>query len=85
MKPHFFHKLKKLKRCHKAGKLLCVLWLVFMVTMILHLFPTDKRSMALRKSEEAQYIEVPGYSELELYRFVQEQNLRAWMVMLGHL
>ncbi len=59
-----------------------VLWLVFMVTMIFHLFPTDKRSMALLKSKEKQYVEVPGYSELELYQFVQQQNLRAWKVML---
>ena len=59
-----------------------ILWVVFMVTMILHLFPTDKRSMALLKSEEAQYVEVPGYSEVELYRFVQQQNQRAWVVML---
>lgn len=59
-----------------------ILWVVFMVTMLLHLFPTDKRSMALRKSEEAQYVEVPGYSEVELYRFVQQQNQRAWVVML---
>ena len=59
-----------------------VLWVVFMVMMIYHIFPHDKLSMALRKAKKEVYVEVPGYSELELLRYVQKQNIRAWVVML---
>lgn len=57
-----------------------VLWCVFMLMMILHIFPTHKLSMAGRKSKE--YDKAPDYEELELHRFVQDQNLKAWRVML---
>lgn len=59
-----------------------VLWGIFMVMMISHLFPNRKLSMALRKNEEENFVEVPGYSELELMRYVQEQNIKAWKIML---
>lgn len=59
-----------------------VLWAFFMVMMISHLFPTKKLSMALKKSKEENYKEIPGYSEFELLKFVQNQNIKAWMVML---
>jgi len=59
-----------------------VLWLVFMVMMLRHVFPYKKLSMALRKSEKEQYEKQQDYSELELYRFVQDQNVKAWTVML---
>lgn len=59
-----------------------VLWTGFMIMMVMHIFPMDKLSMALRKAEPKQYQEAAGYSELELYRFVKEQNVRAWTVML---
>ena len=42
-----------------------VLWLVFMVMMLYHLFPHEKLSMALRKAKKEVYSEVPGYSEQE--------------------
>lgn len=35
-----------------------VIWLVFMVMMITHLFPNDKLSMALRKNKKETYVEV---------------------------
>ena len=54
-----------------------VIWLVFMVMMITHLFPSDKLSMALRKNKKETYVEVPGYNQLELMKFVQEQNIKA--------
>lgn len=57
-----------------------VLWCIFMFMMILHIFPSGKLSMAVRKSKE--YKQMPDYSELELHRFVQDQNLKAWKVML---
>ncbi len=60
-----------------------LLWLFFMVTMLFHLFPIKKiMTMALRKSQPDTYLPVAGYSELELYRFVQKQNTKAWEVML---
>jgi hypothetical protein len=62
--------------------LMHIIWLVFMVMMISHLFPSDKLSMALRKNKRDTYVEVPGYSQLELMKFVQEQNIKAWGIML---
>lgn len=59
-----------------------ILWLVFMGMMFFHLFPHEKLTMALRKEEQSQYAPVKGYSELELLRFVQDQNVKAWKVML---
>ncbi len=59
-----------------------VLWLMFMVMMILHIFPLEKVTMALKKAESEPYKEVEGYSELELHQFVQQQNARSWIVML---
>ena len=35
-----------------------VLWLIFMVMMICHIFPTKRLSMALRKVEKEKYSEV---------------------------
>lgn len=59
-----------------------VLWLIFMVMMLTHIFPMEKVTMALRKAEPEQFQEIKGYSELELYRFVKDQNVKAWTVML---
>ena len=59
-----------------------ILWLVFMLTMISHLFPTEKLPMSLRKSLKEEYIENDSYSRLELLEFVQDQNKKAWYVML---
>jgi len=59
-----------------------ILWAIFMLMMIRHLIPMEKFTMALRKSYKTQYIPVEGYSELELLRFVQDQNRKAWIVML---
>lgn len=58
------------------------LWFVFMIMMIMHLFPTDILSMALKKEKLKHYSEISDYNELELYRFVQDQNIKAWTVML---
>lgn len=59
-----------------------VLWIVFMVIMIMHIFPGNKLTMALRKMEEKEYVEVPRYSKPELLEYVQKQNIKAWMVLL---
>lgn len=59
-----------------------VLWLVFMVMMLKHIFPTEKLSMALRKADKKKYEEQENYGELELLHYVQDQNIKAWKVML---
>lgn len=61
-----------------------LLWLYFMGIMFLHIFPIKKimLTMARRKAEEEPYEPEDDYSELELLRFVQDQNVKAWMVML---
>lgn len=59
-----------------------ILWLLFMGTMALHLFPNRLKSMALLKMKEDKYVPVEGYSEYELLKYVQTQNQKAWIVML---
>lgn len=59
-----------------------VLWLVFMIMMLRHIFPTEKLSMALWKADVKRYEERENYSKLELLEFVQDQNIKAWKVML---
>jgi hypothetical protein len=58
------------------------LWCIFMIMMIGHLFPNHHASMAIKKSHEQEYEANEGYSELELYRYVQKQNIKAWQIML---
>ena len=38
--------------------------------------------MAFRKADKKEYVERENYSELELLRYVQNQNVKAWKVML---
>ncbi len=59
-----------------------LLWLVFMIMMITHLFPDKLKTMALRKSEKSTYEAVENYSETELFQFIGDQNVKAWRVML---
>lgn len=59
-----------------------VLWAMFMIIMMAHIVSPKKLSMALRKAQDKEYVKAPDYSELDLYRFVHEQNIRAWYVML---
>ncbi|NLD20363.1 MAG: hypothetical protein GX663_09010 [Clostridiales bacterium] len=61
-----------------------LLWIIFMVMMIRHLIPTNAKfiSMASKKMHTDEYVKVLGYSELELSRFIHDQNIKAWTVML---
>lgn len=61
--------------------LLHIIWVIFMVMMLAHLFPNEQLPMAMRKSCPQHYIP-QEHEEIELLRFVQTQNIRAWMVML---
>lgn len=62
-----------------------LLWCMFMIMMFRHIFPAagSHVSMALRKSRKDTYIEVPGYSESELLRYVKSKNTLAWWVLLA--
>ena len=59
-----------------------LLWFVFMIMMITHLFPDRLKTMALRKSEKSTYEPIEAYSESELFQFISDQNVKAWRVML---
>ena len=59
-----------------------ILWVVFMIMMVTHLFPKEPFTMALLKSEKEKYVPVENYSKLELLEFIQNQNIKAWKVML---
>ncbi|MBQ0065243.1 MAG: hypothetical protein KBT48_05720 [Firmicutes bacterium] len=59
-----------------------VLWLGFMIMMIGHIRPKEIISMAWGKSQEKNFHEVPNYSALNLLKFVQDQNYKAWLVLL---
>ncbi len=59
-----------------------IIWAMFMIIMISHIFPTELRSMALLKSKKRKFEPVEGYSEFELMKYVQDQNRKAWKVML---
>lgn len=67
---------------YKGINPLHVLWLIFMGLMIVHIFPPNTITMALRKGQQEQYLEEENYSEIELLKFVQDQNVKAWKVML---
>ena len=62
--------------------ILHVFWGGFMVIMLLHLFPSRLRSMALLKYKEVHFVPVEKYSEFELLKYVQRQNQAAWKVLL---
>lgn len=61
--------------------MLHIIWVIFMVMMLAHLFPNERLPMAMRKSCPQNYIP-QEHKEIELLRFVQTQNIRAWVVML---
>lgn len=62
--------------------MLHLLWFVFMIMMIRHIFPKKVFTMALLKGEADTYVEVEGYSRMKLLEFVQNQNVKAWTVLL---
>lgn len=59
-----------------------VLWVIFMVIMLMHIFPGNRLTMALRKAEKEEFVPVPDYDKGELLEFVKNQNVKAWYVML---
>lgn len=58
------------------------IWLIFMGLMILHVFPFEQLSMALRKKQVRNFQIVEDYSKEELNKFVRKQNIAALIVMI---
>jgi len=59
-----------------------IMWAVFMILMLLHLFPSKITSMGASKSKKSNYSPVPEFSETELLKFVHYENVKAWRCML---
>ncbi len=59
-----------------------VLWGIFILMMLQHIFPHKNLSMAYKKGSIKEYTPVKEYSRLNLLEFVQQMNVKAWMVML---
>lgn len=59
-----------------------VVWALFMGLMVSHLVPNNRLSMAWRKARGNTYRPVEGYDRLALLEYVQDQNVKAWRVML---
>ena len=59
-----------------------LMWCVFMGLMLLHIFPPRIMSMGAGKIRRSNYVPVEGYSEEKLLKYVQNENRKAWKVML---
>lgn len=59
-----------------------MLWVIFMLMMLQHIFPGKNLSMAYKKGDVREYRPVPNYARLSLLEFVQQMNIKAWTVML---
>ncbi len=62
--------------------LMHVLWFLFMITMLMHIFPLRRLTMALLKGEQEHFRPVEQYGRLELLEYVHQANLKAWLVMM---
>lgn len=60
-------------------------WALFMCIMVSHLVPNNRLTMAWRKARGDTYRPVEGYDKLALLEYVQDQNVKAWRVMLAWL
>lgn len=59
-----------------------IVWLIFIIMMLIHLFPKKPFTMALLKAKKSTYNNIENYSEVNLYKYIQNQNCKAWIVML---
>lgn len=68
-----------------------ILWVIFMLIMLEHIFPPEQVTMAMKKANipvpeswarEKAPSDNPVYQELELLKFVQDMNQKAWKVLL---
>ena len=60
-----------------------MLWILLMSAMILHLLPKTFITMGEKKSRKSTYaVPKESFDVVELHRFVQVMNVKAWTVML---
>ncbi len=59
-----------------------ILWGIFMIMMLQHIFPGKELSMAYKKGSKKEFEAVDGYQRIQLLEFVQTMNVKAWIVML---
>lgn len=60
-----------------------LVWAILMGSMVLQMFPQNKRiTMGSKKGFASHYKKVEDFSELEMYRYVQRNNLAAIKVLL---
>lgn len=59
-----------------------IMWAVFMILILLHLFPSKITSMGASKSKKSNYFPIPEYSETELLKFIHNENIKAWRCMI---
>lgn len=62
--------------------LMHILWAIFMLTMLRHLIPNNRLTMAWKKARECEFRPVENYDELKLLQYIQKQNIGAWKVLL---
>lgn len=59
-----------------------ILWGLFMLIMFWHIIPSERITMGARKAKKETFIPVENYDELELMRYVKDQNIKAWTILL---
>ena len=59
-----------------------ILWVIFMAMMMGHLIPREKLPMGIGKARRNKYLPEENFSEIQLLKFLQNQNVKAWKVML---
>lgn len=61
-----------------------LIWALLMLSMVLHMLPTSKiLTMGSKKEFASNYAPVSDYDELQLYKYVQRNNLSAiWVLLL---
>ena len=63
-----------------------LIWAIFMISMIMQMLPESRLiTMGSRKNFAKHYSPVEGYDELELFRYVQKNNLGAVWTLLAWL
>ncbi len=60
-----------------------LVWAIMMTSMVLQMFPQNRRiTMGSKKGFASHYVKAADYSELEMYHYVQKNNLAAIRVLL---
>ncbi len=63
-----------------------IVWAILMLSMILHLLPINRTlTMGSKKEFAREYVPVEGFDSLQMYRYVQKNNLSAIRVLIAWL